>query len=99
MFILGIFSNGRINAGYNLLMEFMPTRYQTLTSTLWLVGEACINLNATLIVWFITKNTDFLIFIGLFLSVISTLFQILMPESPKWLYSKKRYTETYHALY
>ena len=99
MLILGIFSNGRVNAGYNLLMEFMPTQYQTLVSTLWLIGEACINLNATIIVWFITKDTDLLLFIGLFFSVISTLLQVLLPESPKWLYSKKRYLETYHVLH
>ena len=60
-----------------------------LFGTIWNVVEGLVSLFTILILKFITKNTDSLIFIGLTLNVIGTILQFSLPESPKWLYSKK----------
>jgi hypothetical protein len=87
-----------VNAGYNMFMEFLPTNAHSLMGTIWIVIEGLTSMLATLIIWFITKNTDTLIWIGIGLNVLGTLVQFFLPESPKWLYSKKQYRKTNEVL-
>jgi hypothetical protein len=71
--MLGFISAGRVNAGYNMIMEFTPRNTHSLMGTIWNVIEGLTSLFATLILWFVTKNTDFLLIIGLILNIFGTM--------------------------
>lgn len=71
--MLGGISAGRVNAGYNMIMEFTPESAHSLMGTVWNVVEGSTSLFATLILWFVTKNTDFLLIIGLTLNIVGTM--------------------------
>lgn len=71
--MLGFISAGRVNAGYNMIMEFTPESAHSLMGTIWQVVEGLTSLFASLILWFITKNTDILLIIGLVLNILGTM--------------------------
>ncbi len=71
--MLGFISAGRVNAGYNMIMEFTPNHAHSLMGTIWNVVEGLTSLFATLILWFVTKKTDFLLIIGLVLNIVGTM--------------------------
>ena len=94
-FIGGLFSGGRVNTGYSLMLEMLPNKSHNIMGTIWIICEGIVFLISTLILEYITKNTDVCIWIGLIMNVTGTFLQFFLPESPKLLMSKKKYGELY----
>ena len=67
-----MFSGGRCNTEYNLMLEFLPNKSHNLMGTLWIVAEGLVYLYATLILKYCTKNTEVLIWIGFIFNIIGT---------------------------
>jgi MFS family permease len=94
MFILGSIEAGRSASGYAYFIELAPERYMKLTGTLWLIMDGSTYLWLTIYYRWIAKDwiptIEFAV-AYIFVCLLILLFYI--PESPKWLYDKKRYAE------
>ena len=97
--INGLATPGRVNTGYTYFQEFFPEESQNMAGTLWNMIEGSVYIGLTMY-W---KKLNFgwrwtlllacvLNFIGILLT------SILLPDSPKWLYEKKKYKECVAAI-
>jgi MFS family permease len=99
MFIFGMAAVGRTSISFLYLMELMPTNRQVLIGTILHVNNAAVGVFGCLYFWKISKNWLWLeIFAGSMglLSAVAAL--ILMPESPKFLISQKKYDKARDAV-
>jgi len=95
MFINGIVSASRKSIGFVYITELAPTRFRATLGTLWNTSELSLtNIYITTYFLFISKNWIGTAWIGEFLVTISFLCTwAFIPESPKWLYVKERYSD------
>ena len=90
--IQGIASSGRLIIGYCLLNEYSPVEYHTMNGTLWNISEGSMYLMLTFYYKFISKNWMWPIVWSIMQYIITfTIIYFFIPESPKWLYDKKRF--------
>eukprot|EP00347_Sterkiella_histriomuscorum_P016560 403352729 len=93
MYILGFFSVGRASVGYLYMQELTPIKNQVVVGSICQMASGIVTVFICLYFMFISKYwIPFQIFgcTTTFLVAISVWF---MPESPKFLISKKRYDE------
>jgi len=95
MFINGIVSASRKSIGFMYIVELAPSKFRATLGTLWNTSELSMtNIYITTYFWFINKNWIGTAYIAEFLVTISFLFTwAFIPESPKWLYVKERYSD------
>ena len=93
-FLSGCQTAGRQAIGFNYFVEFAPKSAHSYMSTIWNIVEGLVFMIQTLTYRLITKNWRpiFIFALGLNIAVLIVLFFIL-PESPKWLYNKKKYKQ------
>ena len=97
--VLGLASSGRASIGYCYFVELAPKRYADMMGTWWNIAEAFVYILLTIYFAYISKNWFWTIAFGTFLSAVTlvTIF-LFVPESPKWLFDKKRYVECQDVL-
>ena len=95
MFINGIASASRKSIGFCYIVELAPNKFRATLGTAWNTSELSLtNIYITTYFWFISKNWKGTAYIGEFLVSISfIMIWAFIPESPKWLYVKKRYSD------
>lgn len=95
MFIQGIASDGRKSLGFAYFVELAPKSWTNILGTSWNISEyALINIYVTTYFRFVSKSWIGTIYISLGLALTSLIVVFsLIPESPKWLYSKERYED------
>jgi MFS family permease len=95
MWINGIASASRKSIGFCYITELAPNRFRAALGTAWNTSELSMtNIYITTYFWFISKNWIGTAIVGEFLVTISfVLIWAFIPESPKWLYAKKRYSD------
>jgi MFS family permease len=95
MFINGIASASRKSIGFCYIVELSPTKFRAALGTAWNTSELSLtNIYITTYFWFISSNWKGTAYIGEFLVCISfIMIWAFVPESPKWLFVKKRYSD------
>jgi hypothetical protein len=97
-FLLGLCTPGKSNIAYVYLLELVPTKWQTYVGTSLLIADGSTMILLSLYFRFITRDwLGFQIF-GLALTTFSFVGSLIAPESPKYLYSYKRFAEAREAL-
>lgn len=87
-----------IVVGYQYFNEFAPSEWQTNLGTGWLAFDAWNIVPYTIYFW-VVGDWRYLVAWGAFCHfVFSIVAYCKIPESPKWLYSKKRWAECYDVV-
>jgi len=96
--LLGLTCPGKSNICYVYLLELVPSKMQTYAGTALLFADGSTMIFLSLYFRFISKNwLGFQIFALCFTSL-AFLVTLLAPESPKYLFSYKKYKEARKAL-
>jgi len=100
MFLInGMARSGVTLVGFCLMCDFCPERTHTLVGAAWNVSEGLIYIYLTIYYRYINEYWLYPLILGLFQTLIAGLLILkFVPESPKWLYKKKRYKECYLVL-
>jgi OCT family organic cation transporter-like MFS transporter 15 len=94
MFIFGMAAVGRTSISFLYLMELLPTNRQVLVGTILHVNNAAVGVFGCLYFWKISKNWLWLaIVFAEAAGVIVFGLTLMLPESPRYLVSLKRYDE------
>jgi hypothetical protein len=83
---------------YIYLLEFIPKKWQTAVGTALLFGDGSTMIFLSLYFRFISKDWLWFQVFALSLTAAAFLVTLFAPESPKYLYSYKRYKEARKAL-
>jgi hypothetical protein len=85
--------------GYCYMSEFAPEKFHGMIGTVWDISESVVYIILTLYYRYVNKDWHYIIIFASIEQLISILLIIIyIPESPKWLYDQKRYTECYNAI-
>jgi OCT family organic cation transporter-like MFS transporter 4/5 len=98
MYIFGFFSLGRASVGYLYMQELLPTKQQTAVGTLLQVVNGSVSIIACFYFYFISKYWLWFEIFGFSTNVVVVVWLFWVPQSPKWLMSKKRYKEAKEVL-
>lgn len=97
-FLLGLSTPGKSNIAYVYLLELVPTNWQTYVGTALLFADGSTMILLTIYFRFINKDwLGFQIF-GIAATTMAFFALLLVPESPKYLYSYKKYERARTAL-
>lgn len=100
LFLGGLSEAGRCYVGYVYAIEIVPKRMQSLAGLVYWLGPAAGKIFVCLY-FMLSKQKDWMIMplIAITISVISLLLTVVfLPESPRFLYAKKRYPEAQKIL-
>lgn len=97
-FFFGMNASIRINVGFVYLMELMPKNKQTLAGTAWSIGEAMVYFIATIYFWKVSKDWQYIVLVGYFMTLFAFFGSMLLPESPRLLLELKRNEEAKASL-
>lgn len=94
-FLVGSTFAGRIIVGLSYILEYSLPKFSESIVFGLLISEACTTILITLWYQFVDRGWFLLQLVFLILAVLVTIFfVIVMPESPKWLYTWERYEES-----
>ena len=93
MFLFGTASVGRCSISFLFLMELLPKAQQVLVGTSLQVMNSLVIVIACVYFSKISKNWIWLEIMGCILGITSMIGCYFLPESPKFLISRKRYNE------
>ena len=95
MFVNGIVGVARKSIGFCYMVELAPVKFRAALGTFWNTSELSItNIYLTTYYWYIHPNWIPTAYVAMFLVTISGIMMwFLIPESPKWLYFKERYSD------
>jgi hypothetical protein len=96
--LLGLTTPAKSNVCYIYLLEFIPKKWQTAVGTALLFGDGSTMIFLSLYFRFISKDWLWFQVFALSLTAAAFLVTLFAPESPKYLYSYKRYKEARKAL-
>ena len=98
-FIGGVNSSGRMMVGFCYMVEMAPKNHQSWMCTLWDIHDGTIMIWVTLVYIYLSKSWKWTMYWAASVQLISIiLVSFFLPESPKWLYSQKRYEELYSVM-
>jgi MFS family permease len=96
--LLGLTCPGKSNIAYVYLLELVPTKMQTYVGTALLFADGSTMIFLSLYFRFISKNWLWFQIFALSLTTLAFLVTLIAPESPKYLFSYKKYKEARKAL-
>lgn len=98
MSLFGMLSSIRIQVGFVYLMEIVPRSFQSHTTSVWSVQEALIYALSTIYFWKISKDWFWFCLVGYVWNLISIVFLVWVPESPRYLVSVGKLEDARKAL-
>ena len=96
--ILGFTCPGKCNICYVYLLEFLPLKMQTYVGTALLFADGSTMIFLSLYFRFISKNWLWFQIFALSFATLAFLVTFIAPESPKYLFSYKKYKEARESL-
>lgn len=90
-FLLGVCTPGKSNIGYVYLLELVPTSWQTYVGTELLIADGSTMIILSIYFRFVSKDWLWFQVFAVSLFTLCYVFCFFIPESPKYLYSYKRY--------
>lgn len=78
--------------------EFAPEKSHAWMGSYYQISEGSIYIFLTIYYKFISRDVSYPLMFGTVLNVVILFALIGIPESPKWLYSKKRYEECHDVI-
>lgn len=97
MFFYGLVSSGRL-ISYPYLFEFLMPKYRTYALAFLLMFDASFYITGSLYFRYISKEWVYYQYYGLVLSILALVGLYYVPETPKFLYSMKKYDEAREVL-
>ncbi|CDW78574.1 solute carrier family member 5 [Stylonychia lemnae] len=91
MFFLGLTSVAKVGTSYVYLLELVPQKSVTAISTIVLFADGSTMIWISLYYKFISNEWLYLQIFGITITGLSNVTMLLMPESPKFFYSIKKY--------
>lgn len=91
MFVFGICGAGRASIGYLYLLELVPKESKVLIGTLNFCVSESIYVLSAIFFKYISKETAYMLIIGLVVNFICDVAICFIPESPEYLYAVKDY--------
>ena len=98
MFLFGPASVGRCSSSFLYLMELLPKAQQVLVGTILQVSNSLVAVIGCLYFWKMSKDWIWLEIAACVSGVVSMVGCYMLPESPKFLITKKRYEEARGAI-
>ena len=98
MFFMGIAAPARTTIGFLYLMELLPAKSRPLAAISHHFVASFVNVVGCLYFWLISKNWRWLEIMACFIGLIACLGACIMPESPKFYISNKKYDEARQAV-
>lgn len=92
-FFFGATNPGKSTVGYVYLIELVPNKFQNYIGTLMLFGDGFTTIFICLYFRFVTNQWLYFQIVGISMVGLSTLAILMLPESPKYLESKKLYSQ------
>ena len=97
-FISGSQTAGRMAIGYNYFVEFAPVGAHDYMGTIWNISEGAIYIYITIYYRYVSKEWKPVFIFALILNLIVwSMVVFILPESPKWLFNKKKYNQCQKA--
>jgi MFS family permease len=96
--LLGLCTPGKSNVAYIYVMEIVPAKKTTPVGTVLLIADGSTMIFLSIYFRFISKNWLYFQLFCIILSSIAFGITILCPESPKYLYSYKKYKEARQSI-
>lgn len=96
--LLGFTCPGKVNIAYVYLLELVPTKMQTYVGTALLLADGSTMIFLSLYFRYISKNWLWFQIFAQSITAVAFLVTLLAPESPKYLYSYKKYKEARKAI-
>ena len=98
MFFFGIQSTARYGIAYSYGLEFCPEKYKQLLSTIYFIFSALCLIIVAFFFPFISKKWEYYALIGVAYNVLSLIGLPFLPESPKFLHGKNRFSMARQSL-
>jgi hypothetical protein len=97
--VQGNLNSWRIPSGICYLVEFVPERYGSIYTTFWFCADATIMIWVPLYFFYISRDMNGILWFSFGLNIAcAILFQLTMPECPKWHYSRGEYDKCQEIL-
>jgi len=91
LLVFGMSVTARYYVGYSYNIEMQPKSHQPLVSTIQFLSESFVYCFVCLYFMYISKNWIYLQIPNIGLTILGILFLYVMPETPRFLLSQKRY--------
>lgn len=88
IFVMGMMCSARQSVGFVFMNEFFAKEHQTFVGTWYCIGEAITYLSMSLFYRYVSKHTEYFIFIGLLYNICACIGVLQLPESPIFLLQK-----------
>lgn len=92
--LLGLCTPGKSNIAYIYVMEIVPKKMTTPVGTVLLIADGSTMIFLTIYFRYISKNWLYFQIFCISLSSVAFLIALVCPESPKYLFSYKKYKES-----
>lgn len=93
VFIFGLSSTARYYVGFSYLLEIQPKSHQVMASTVMFLFESFIYVIICLYFWFYRGPWQYLQIPNMAFTFLGIIYLFWTKESPRWLVSKKRYSD------
>jgi hypothetical protein len=98
VFFLGFCLIGRFTCGFVLFVELLPEKYKAISGSAILIGYSISLIEVTAYYAFISSNSIPTIWFGLIFNIVTFVANFIVPESPQWLITQKRFDKAREGL-
>lgn len=98
MFFLGFSGVGRMSLCILYLLELIPSKSKAFCGNAVVLNNAATYLLCALYFWQISQHWEYLEYFAAGMTLLCIFVAVFLPESPKYLLTKKKYEQAHQAL-